>query len=122
MATNELFTLEQAKTLLRVQAGLARDAAQPKCVTTLADLSSWFEEESKRTLARAKFEDEIFELLLQHEPKLKPTGKPGRPSKGVRQAREAALSALRRKAMCIADTVTRAEEQALREAKDLVTP
>lgn len=110
----ELFTLEQAKTLLRVQAGLAKDKAQPKCVTTLADLASWFEEESQKALARAKFEDEIFDLLLRETKSeaLKPG--PGRPSKRARDAKEAALHALRRKAMYIADTVIRAEEYAAR--------
>lgn len=117
----ERFTLEQAKTLLRVQAGLAKDALRPKCVTTLADLSSWFEEESKRSLAKAKLEDEIYALLLDHEPKLKTT-KPGRPSKEAKRARDEALAALRRKAMCIADTVLRAEEQTLREAADVAAP
>ena len=111
---DEKFTLEQAKTLLRVQAGLAKNAEKPKCLTTLADLSSYFEEESKKSLAKAKFEDEIYELLLQNEPKLTAT-KPGRPSKDAVKVRQAALSALRRKAMCIADTVTRAEEETKRE-------
>jgi hypothetical protein len=94
---------------------------QPKCVTTLADLASWFDEEAKKSLAKAKFEDEIFELLLQHEPKLT-NPKPGRPSKGAKQAKDAALSALRRKAMCIADTVLRAEELAKREEAEQAAP
>lgn len=39
MSSEELYTLEQARTLLRVKAGLEKDALQPKCMTTLADNS-----------------------------------------------------------------------------------
>jgi hypothetical protein len=93
--------LEQAKTLLRVQAALAKTPADSPA-TTLADLAPYFEEEARKTLAKAKLEDEVYDLLLKAEP-------PKKFGRGGRQAKRAALSALRRKAMCIADTVTRAE-------------
>lgn len=102
------FTEQQTKTMMRVHAGMARDrqsrvgvigGATPPGTMTLADLQPYFEAEAKATLAKVKLEDEVYDLLM----------KEARGPKPYKSVSKEEKHALRRKAMCIADTVTRAE-------------
>lgn len=107
------FTEQQAKTMMRVHAGLDRDRQlrlgaigglkATATTLTLADLQPYFEEEAKAALAKAKLEDEVFDLLLKE-------ARGPKPYKSVSKDEQ---HALRRSAMCIADTVLRAEMKSI---------